>query len=71
MAAPFSPETAVEAGFLDEVADADQLEKTAAELATSFAALDMAAHRASKLHARAATLVAIRSAIDADFAAAG
>ena len=67
IAEPFSPDNAVEAGFLDRVVPAAELDATARTVATQLAALDMAAHAASKLRARAPALAAIRAAIEADF----
>ena len=70
IAEPFSPDNAVEAGFLDRVVPADDLHATARALATQLRALDMAAHAERKLRARSATLAAVRAGIEADFAAA-
>jgi len=70
IAEPFSPDNAVEAGFLDRVVSADDLHVVARGLATQLCALDMAAHAESKLRARSATLAAVRAGIEADFAAA-
>ena len=66
LAEPFPPEDAVPAGFLDVVVSPDNLMKTADAAAAQFAQLDLAAHAASKLRARAATLAALRAAIAAD-----
>lgn len=66
----FAPENAVEAGFLDRVVDAATVRDVARSMAVTFSALDMAAHAASKLRARATALQAIRAGIVADFAAA-
>jgi enoyl-CoA hydratase len=65
----FSPQNAVEAGFLDRVVEAVELPATAHDVATAMSALDMAAHAATKLRARGAALAAIRAAIDDDAAA--
>ncbi|HSP98693.1 MAG TPA: crotonase/enoyl-CoA hydratase family protein [Candidatus Dormibacteraeota bacterium] len=67
IAEPFSPANAVEAGFLDRVVPAAELDATARTIATQLSALDMTAHAASKLRARGQALGAIRTAIDADF----
>jgi enoyl-CoA hydratase len=68
IAEPFSPENAVEAGFLDRVVAPGELHDTARMIATQLCALDMTAHKGSKLRARANTLTALRAAIDADAA---
>jgi enoyl-CoA hydratase len=70
IAEPFSPDNAVEAGFLDRVVPADELHAIARATATQLCALDMAAHAESKLRARTTTLAAVRAGIEADFAAA-
>jgi len=68
LAEPFSPETAVAAGFLDRVVTTDELSATAHEVAARLATLDETAHRETKLRARAGTLERIRSGIVADAA---
>ncbi len=68
LAEPFSPEDAVQAGFLDRVVAPGELLDTARAIATQVAALPRAAHKASKLRARAQTLAAVRAAMDADVA---
>ena len=68
LAEPFAPVDAVTAGFLDRVVPAAELQDTAAAIARQLGTLDMGAHAASKLRARAPALAAIRAAIDADFA---
>jgi enoyl-CoA hydratase len=65
---PFSPEEAVTAGFLDRVVEPTALAGAAREAAAALTGLDPAAHRASKLRAREATLAAIRAAIADDAA---
>ena len=70
IAESFTPDNAVEAGLVDEVVEACELERTARGVATAMLSLDMDAHAASKLRARAQALDAIRAGIDADFAAA-
>jgi enoyl-CoA hydratase len=65
---PFSPDEAVAAGFLDRVVEPAVLDEAARSAAAALAALDPAAHRASKLRAREATLAAIREAIADDAA---
>ena len=68
LAEPFSPEGAVEAGFLDRVVSAADLRDVARGTAEAAAALDLDAHLATKLRARQHTLDAVRAAIDADSA---
>jgi enoyl-CoA hydratase len=70
IAESFTPDNAVEAGLVDEVVEACELERTARGVAIAMLSLDMDAHAASKLRARAQALDAIRAGIDADFAAA-
>lgn len=69
LAETFAPEAAVEAGFLDAVVDASEVQTTARSTAVALSSLDMPAHAATKLRARAHTLEAIRAGIDADYAA--
>lgn len=66
---PCSPEHAVDAGFLDRVVEAAQLQDVAHAAAGALSALDMPAHAASKLRARQDALDAIRAGIDAEYAA--
>jgi enoyl-CoA hydratase len=66
---PIAPSEAVAAGVLDLVVAPDELLSVARERATSFAALDMGAHKATKTRTRADALTAIRAAIDAEFPA--
>lgn len=66
LAETFGPHNAIEAGLLDQVVDASVLLATAHEIAVALAELDLAAHAASKLRARAGTLDAIRQGIVAD-----
>ena len=68
LAEPFSPENAVEAGFLDRVVEAPELPQIARHIAVTLSTLDMPAHGASKLRARGPTLRALRAAIEADYA---
>ncbi len=65
----FSPDLAVAAGFLDVAVAADDLERTAVEEARRLGALNLAAHQATKLRVRDATLKALRAAIELDDAA--
>jgi enoyl-CoA hydratase len=65
-AAMFSPEEAVTAGFLDQVVAPGDLREASLEGAADLAGLDMDAHAATKLRARAATRRALRSAIETE-----
>ena len=69
LAALFTPETAVTAGFLDEVVAADQVVPRAEEAAHSMAELDATAHLATKLRVRAAMLDELDHAITEEFGA--
>jgi enoyl-CoA hydratase len=62
----YDPAGAVAAGFLDQVVETTDLAATAQDTARSLAGLDMAAHGATKLRARAHALAAIRAGIDED-----
>jgi enoyl-CoA hydratase len=62
----YDPAGAVEAGFLDRVVGQAELVAEAQETARGLAILDMTAHAATKLRARAPALAAIRSAIEED-----
>lgn len=64
MATPFSGEAAVAAGWLDECVAPDRVLDRARQVAAEAAGLNLRAHRASKLKARAAALAAIRAGID-------
>lgn len=68
LAEVYAPEAAVTAGFLDRVVPADALHATAHELARELGKLDMKAHAATKLRARAKTLRAIRTGLQIDLA---
>jgi len=68
LAEPFSPDHAVEAGFLDRVVSAADLHDVARGAAAAAATLNLDAHLATKLRARQPTLNALRAAIDADHA---
>jgi enoyl-CoA hydratase len=68
LAEVYSPEGAVEAGFLDRVVSAAEVRDEARRAAAELAALDMAAHAASKLRMRDQALRAIRAAIETEFA---
>ena len=66
LAEPFEPATGVEAGFLDRVVDAAELDDAARATAMSLATLDIAAHAATKLRARGPALTAIRAGIETE-----
>jgi enoyl-CoA hydratase len=66
LAEPFTPDTAVGAGFLDRVVPAADLIEVARSTAAQFARLDLDAHAATKLRARDSALKALRAAIEAD-----
>jgi enoyl-CoA hydratase len=66
LAEVFTPESAVPAGILDRVVDPDQLEASVAETVARVTALNMAAHHATKLRARAHLLDLLRAAIGVD-----
>lgn len=68
LAEQYTPGGAVEAGFLDRAVDASDAWNLALTTAASLTALDLEAHRVSKLLARRDTLAALRAAIDADAA---
>lgn len=66
LAAPYTPDTAVEAGFLDSTVPEEQLLHAAMSAAKLIGGLDRAAHRATKLRTRQAALSALRTAIELD-----
>ena len=69
LAAPFSPDAAVRAGFLDQLVPPDRLAADAADAAAEFAdRLNPAAHAATKGRVRSEALAALRAAIAADAA---
>jgi enoyl-CoA hydratase len=65
----YEPAEAVVAGFLDRTVPAEGLVAAAQDTAAALASIDMAAHRATKLRARASALVALRAAMAQDFGA--
>jgi enoyl-CoA hydratase len=69
LAEVYSPDNAIEAGFVDRVVTPDAVHDTAREVATELAKLDMAAHAATKQRARGPALQAIRAAIESEFPA--
>lgn len=66
LAEAYTPEGAVEAGFLDRVVDVADLQQTALTVAGELAKLNMKAHAATKLRVRGPMLAAIRAAVEAD-----
>ena len=62
----FSPEQAVEAGFLDRIVPAAELEAEAIAVATQLTQLNMTAHRNTKLKTRKALLELLDWAIEED-----
>lgn len=66
LAEVFSPEQAVEAGWLDQLVPAGELLDRARGKAISLAALDAGAHRVTKLRSRAQTLERLAAAIQRD-----
>lgn len=60
----YDPPGAVEAGFLDCVVAADELDQASLAAATTLAELNERAHAATKLRARAETLARLRGAIE-------
>ena len=62
----FDPDSALDAGFFDELVDPDDLAPRAAALAGRFEALDPRAHAASKRRIRAAIIRRIRSSLPLD-----
>jgi len=68
LAEPFSPQAALEAGFLDQVVEPTEVQSIARAVAVSLSSLDMPAHFATKLRVRAQTLETLRAGIDADHA---
>jgi enoyl-CoA hydratase len=60
------PAEAAAAGFVDWTVPAAELDAAAAKAAQALSKIDMAAHAATKLRARAPAIKAIRAAIDSD-----
>jgi enoyl-CoA hydratase len=58
------PEEAQVAGFIDKLADPDEVASAASSVATGLKAIDAAAHAATKLRARALALEGVRDGID-------
>jgi enoyl-CoA hydratase len=64
LAKTFFGETAIAAGWLDEIVLPDIVRSRAEEAAREFATLDQRAHAATKLRTRAEALTGIRAGID-------
>ena len=62
----YNPNSAVAAGFLDQVVAADELQATAKSLATNYTKLDLQAHAQSKLRLKNKQLKVIKRAIVRD-----
>ena len=62
----FDPDSALDAGFFDELVEPDDLAARAEALAARFSALDPRAHAASKRRIRAAVIRRIRSSLPLD-----
>lgn len=67
LSAEFKGESALAAGYLDELVEADAIRARAQEVAQGFTGLDAHAHKESKLRARAGVLEAIRNGIATEF----
>ncbi|TFH62090.1 MAG: crotonase/enoyl-CoA hydratase family protein [Gemmatimonadales bacterium] len=63
----YTPQGAVEAGFLDVVVSEERLMETAMQSARGLAKLDMAAHYATKLRVREKALSTIHEAIEKEY----
>ncbi|MFW9269730.1 crotonase/enoyl-CoA hydratase family protein [Pseudomonas sp. NR3] len=59
----FNPQSAVDAGFLDKVVSADELQATALEAARQLKKINMTAHKNTKLKVRKSLLDALDTAI--------
>lgn len=68
LAEAFTPDNAVETGFLDLVVDESALMETAMNTAKSFLALNMDAHNHSKKRLRAELITAMRDGLAKDYA---
>jgi enoyl-CoA hydratase len=68
-AAMYEPADAVTAGFLDRAVPAADFEEAVAAAVAELAELNLDAHAATKLRARAAALTALHDAIEAEFPA--
>lgn len=63
----YTPQGAVEAGFLDVVVSEERLMETAMQSAQALAKLEMAAHYATKLRVREEAMRTIREAIEKEY----
>jgi len=63
----YAPGDAVDAGFLDRVISAEELQQAALEAARELAGLNAEAHKATKLESRAGLIDAVRAAIEDEF----
>ncbi len=63
----FSPDSAIEAGFLDRIVDPAEVLSVAHEKAAELLQLDQNAHTQTKIKARKPALAALRAAIEAEF----
>ena len=61
-----APPEAVTAGFFDRTVPAAELDATADQAAEALSRINLSAHAATKLRARAPTIQAMRSTIDTD-----
>jgi enoyl-CoA hydratase len=68
LAEPYSPDTAIAAGFLDRVVAADELAATASRIAAELATLDMRAHAITKMRVRGETVRSLRAVRKSDLA---
>lgn len=64
MSEVYDPDTAVQAGFIDEIADASDLQSRCLEVATRLAQLPAGQYTTNKLALRAATLQTMRESIE-------
>lgn len=69
LAEVFPPDKAVDAGFLDRLADAGDVGDVALSAAGAISKLDMASYAATKVRARGQALAALRAAIETDSSA--
>jgi enoyl-CoA hydratase len=69
LAEVFPPDKAVDAGFLDRLADAGDVGDVALSAAGAIGKLDMASYAATKVRARGQAIAALRAAIETDSSA--
>jgi enoyl-CoA hydratase len=65
----FTPDNAVEAGFVDRIVESSELQSVARASAEAFAQLNLGAHAATKLRMRASLLETLRAGLELDDAA--